>query len=147
MWKRSLGAWPERLSRLAVERTGQATVELAVTLPLILTIVLGTVDLGRVYYASIATANGARAGAQYGCSSPSAAYDQTGIRNAVYAEMGPLADPSTNNPEIAISTGDDGSGFMQVTVSVAYTFHTAIPWPVIPEEIPMKRQISLRVVQ
>ena len=144
---RKIRAWAERAWRRGRESAGQATVELAVTLPLILTIVLGTVDLGRVYYASIATANGARAGAQYACNSPSATYDVTGVRNAVLAEMGGLVDADAGNPSITVNSGNDGSGFMQVTVAVVYTFHTVVPWPVVSEEIPMTRQVSLRVVQ
>jgi len=45
---------------------GGALVELALTLPLLVIIIAGTVDFARVFYASVSLTNAARAGAQYG---------------------------------------------------------------------------------
>ena len=45
---------------------GQDLVEFALVLPLLLLIVIGVLDLGRVFFASIALANVAREGARYG---------------------------------------------------------------------------------
>lgn len=42
------------------DESGQSMVELALTLPLLLLIVIGIVDVGRIYSFSIATANAAR---------------------------------------------------------------------------------------
>ena len=44
---------------------GQALVELALTLPLILLLVLGAMDFGRVYHTKIVITNAAREGANY----------------------------------------------------------------------------------
>lgn len=44
---------------------GQALVELALTLPLILLLVLGAMDFGRMYFAKIFLTNAAREGANY----------------------------------------------------------------------------------
>ena len=137
----------ERGWRRLAGTAGQASVELAVTLPLMLLILLGTVDLGRVYHASISTANGARAGVQYASSSPAAAGDVTGVQNAVAAEMGTLADIPGGNPVVTLNSAADASGYLQATVAVAYTFRTLVPWPAIPSEIRMARQVSMRVVQ
>ena len=45
---------------------GQDLVEFALVLPVLLLIVIGVLDLGRVFFASIALANIAREGARYG---------------------------------------------------------------------------------
>ena len=46
-------------------KNGQELVEFAVMLPLLLIILIGVIDLGRVFHASITIANASRAGARY----------------------------------------------------------------------------------
>jgi Flp pilus assembly protein TadG len=57
---------------------GQSLVELALTLPLLLIILLGVVDLGRVYFSYMTVINAAREGARYGAANPN---DSTGAIN------------------------------------------------------------------
>jgi len=45
---------------------GQGLVELALILPLLLIILLGTIDFGRVFYAYVTITNASREGARYG---------------------------------------------------------------------------------
>jgi Flp pilus assembly protein TadG len=52
-----------------VEERGAALVELAIALPLLMLILVGTVDFARVFYMSIELTNAARAGAQFGAAS------------------------------------------------------------------------------
>ncbi len=54
------------------ESRGQSIVELALMLPLLMVIVAGTLDLGRVYYSYITVINSAREGARYGAAHPPA---------------------------------------------------------------------------
>jgi hypothetical protein len=61
---------------------GQSLVEFALALPLLLVLVLGAIDLGRLVYMSVGVTNAAHAGAQYGCQNPAAAGDVTGIQTA-----------------------------------------------------------------
>jgi Flp pilus assembly protein TadG len=58
------------LRRRAGGETGNALVELAVCLPLLVLTLIGTADFARVFYDAIALTNAARAGAQYGAFSP-----------------------------------------------------------------------------
>ena len=48
------------------EPCGISTVEMAAILPLLILLVLGATDLGRVFYDAIAVSNAARAGLSYG---------------------------------------------------------------------------------
>src|SRR5437868_11680411 len=54
------------LWRLMKRRKGAAMVELAVSIPIVLLLLVGVADLARVYYDSITVANAARAGASFG---------------------------------------------------------------------------------
>ena len=53
--------------------TGQGLAELALILPLLLTILLGTLDLGRAFYTYIALTNAAREAARYAAVNDSSA--------------------------------------------------------------------------
>jgi Flp pilus assembly protein TadG len=66
----------------AGEEQGQSLVELAFTLPLLLVVLVGTIDAGRVIYAAIEVANAARAGVAYGAQNPVTASDLTGMQTA-----------------------------------------------------------------
>ncbi len=54
----------------------QSLVELALALPLLLIILVGVLDLGRVYFAYMTVVNASREGARYGATKPT---DTTGI--------------------------------------------------------------------
>jgi Flp pilus assembly protein TadG len=56
-------------------KKGQELVEFAVMLPLLLIVLIGVIDLGRVFHASITIANASRAGARY---ASSYGFDDTG---------------------------------------------------------------------
>jgi Flp pilus assembly protein TadG len=62
--------------------TGQGLVELALTLPLLILILMGGAEFARFAWASIETANAARAGAQYGAQTNVTASDDAGMQTA-----------------------------------------------------------------
>jgi Flp pilus assembly protein TadG len=61
---------------------GQGLVELALTLPFLMFILLGGAEFARFAWASIETANAARAGVQYGAQTNVTASDNAGITTA-----------------------------------------------------------------
>jgi Flp pilus assembly protein TadG len=61
---------------------GQAFVELAFVVPVLILLLLGAVELGRLAYADIEVSNAARAGVAYAMQSNTKASDSTGIQNA-----------------------------------------------------------------
>jgi Flp pilus assembly protein TadG len=65
---------------------GGSLVELALTLPILVLLVLGAAELGWVTYASDEVANAARAGVSYGCQTSATAGDITGIQNTAAAD-------------------------------------------------------------
>jgi Flp pilus assembly protein TadG len=62
-------------------RSGQGLVELAFALPILLLMLLGTIDLGRLFFDYVEMRNAVREGAGYGAHVPS---DTAGIVNRVY---------------------------------------------------------------
>ena len=113
-------------------QTAQSLVEFALTLPLLLLILLGAVDLGRVFNASVAITNASREAARYGMSNLD---DTTGIKARAIQEAagsGITLTPSNIVIQCYISGawGNclDGSGNPlahngeQVRVTVNYTF-------------------------
>lgn len=124
---------------------GQSLAELALLLPLLLLIVLGAVDWGRVYFAYVSVTNAARNAADYASDSPDAAADLAGIEAAVRAETGDLLDISADNPDLAVVTGTDSQGHLYAEVTVRYTFSTLFPWPGLPDAVNVERTLRTRV--
>jgi Flp pilus assembly protein TadG len=73
-------------------QAGGALVEMALVLPVLVLVFVGTIDFGRVFYASQALNNAARAGAQYGAHTPA--------RSGDFAGMKSTAEAATNTPGI-----------------------------------------------
>jgi Flp pilus assembly protein TadG len=65
-----------------VDDAGQSLLELALTMPLFLLLIVGTAELARFAWAAIEVSNAARAGAQYGAQGHTAAGDKAGIQAA-----------------------------------------------------------------
>jgi len=101
---------------------GQSLVEFVILLPVLLIIMAGVLDLGRVYYASVALTDAASEGATYAAIHPDdpneailrAQEATTGLIN-IDASMVNIAAPT-------IATG------APITVSVGYTFTVLTPF-------------------
>jgi Flp pilus assembly protein TadG len=61
---------------------GQSLLELALVLPMLLLLLVGTIEIGRFAYYSIVVSNAARAGAQYGAQNLTTAADLAGMQTA-----------------------------------------------------------------
>jgi Flp pilus assembly protein TadG len=71
-----------RTSSRRARHRGQASVELALSLPLLLLMFLVVVETGRAFYIAISVVNAARAGVQYGSQNLSTAADNAGMQAA-----------------------------------------------------------------
>lgn len=69
---------------------GAALVELALTTPLFILLLMGSVELGRLAYFAIEVANAARAGASFGAVNKGNAADDTNILNAAKSDAADL---------------------------------------------------------
>jgi len=71
-----------QVRRLARAEEGQAFIELALTLPVLFIILLGSAEFARLLYAGIEVSNAARAGAAYASQNIITASDSTGTQTA-----------------------------------------------------------------
>lgn len=131
---------------------GTATVELALMTPLLIGIMLGAFDFGRVSYVAIAVTGAAHAGAQYGSQNTGKAVDITGMRNAAQNHapgMGITATPVTECRCLAATvvacTSTCASG-MRVYASVTATrsFSTIVNYPGVPNFLTITRTARMR---
>src|SRR5579863_336052 len=81
----------------ALEETGQALIEAAVSLPLMLAMLLGMAELGKVVYCGIEVTNAARAATQYAAmnggafsTTDASGLDTTGMLSAATGDAGNL---------------------------------------------------------
>lgn len=97
---------------------GQSLVELAIILPVLMVILLGIIDFGRVFYAYVTITNASREGARYGSLH---VFEDAAIEQRVIDEA---ATTVTIDPgEIAVSW-DDPEHPNTVTVTVNHDFQT-----------------------
>src|ERR1700722_20239127 len=71
----------DRKLRLRSQR-GQSLIEVAFLTPLLLSLMVGSIEMGRYAYLSILVGNAARAGAAYGSQSLALSVDASGIQTA-----------------------------------------------------------------
>jgi Flp pilus assembly protein TadG len=106
---------PTRSSR------GQSLVEFALTLPLLLLVLIGILDLGRITATYVILENAAREGARYGAVHPSSS---SGIVARAQAEAsGTIINPTQMSVTSSCSPCSAGSA-LTVQVSYPFTFIT-----------------------
>ena len=115
------------------DRCGTAATELALVLPLLLTLILGCVDFGRIAYTYCAVSNASRTGAEYGATHNFTTYTratwQSRLQQAVTAEMSAVPGFNASQLQVNVSTTSDSYSLFRVTVEVEYPFTTIVPWP------------------
>ncbi len=136
------------LRRFFGDKRGQSLVEFGLMLPILVLLVLGAIDFGRVFFAYVSVTNGARNGADYAAFHCSPSCDEDGIRNAVVADTSDLPNASPTNPAVTVTTdGWFGPDHRRVDVTVTYTFSTIFSWPGIPDSIDVARTVTARIAE
>ncbi len=73
-------------SNIRNSKRGNAAVEMAVSVPVLLAMVLGAIDFGRLHFEAMVVENASTVGSFYGAQAIRYAGDSTGIRNATRGE-------------------------------------------------------------
>lgn len=145
------------LSRLLRRsEVGTAAVEFAVALPVLVLLAIGATDYGRVYFAAIAVANAASAGAQYGAQKVITANDTASINQAARndgADSAPITVTSRqfcrcDAGEINCAVGDCGvygPYKLYVEVTASKTVDLLFRYPGLPTAIALTRVATFRV--
>lgn len=147
-----------KLDRIRSCERGASLAELAVALPILIMIMLGAVDFGRVWSEGLALSNAVRAGAQYGSESTVAALDTVGIKRSVLEDLESVMDASEIKAITVTSycECEDGTSVKcdlkcgvttprtYVQVRIDKRFRTLFPYPGVPKEVDLVRQARCR---
>ena len=136
-------------------RTGGAMLELVVVLPFLILLAIGVTDFGKVYFTSVAVANAARAGAEWGAFSGGQSVDQAGIEDfAKYdgAEVGAITVTSNRycrcGATATACTTQVCSGYgpprVYIEVTASQTVNFILKWPGVPPSITVSRTATFR---
>lgn len=143
---------------------GAALVELAIALPLLAVILVGTIDFGRAFRTAMIVTNAARAGAQYGSQSLTNTGDTAGMVNAatdVLTSNGLNTGPAPTAVRLCQCATDAGAFsavacnsacgggqhmVVSVTVTAVRTFSMISPFPGLPSSVTITRGSTMRAV-
>src|SRR5579862_3853490 len=148
-----------RLNNYRLRRSrGQASVELALSLPLLTALLLIIVETGRICLVAIALASAARAGVQYGAQNLSTVADNAGMQTAAVADAPHLNGMTATGSHYCKCS--DGSAstclatdcasthrltYVKVTTSATYT--PWFNWPGVPLTTTLTGNATMRVAQ
>jgi Flp pilus assembly protein TadG len=98
-----------RLLRRLWDESGQSLIEVYVILPILMLILVGAVEMGRVAYASIEVMNAAAAGVQYGAQNPITAGDSAGINVVAQNDAADITLSSVNASRTCVCSAPGSS--------------------------------------
>lgn len=129
------------------QRHGASAVELAIVLPVLMTIVLGTVDIGRAFTTRCALANavrvGAETGATYRLTPLTAEAWENRIRTAVLEELQGTPQLDLSQLSVEFESVELEPSRQRVTVRGQVSFRTIVNWPGIAHLIPISHSVSV----
>lgn len=122
-------------------RSGTATLELAVVLPLLILLFVVGVDFARVYYFNLTLINAAEGGALYASAHPDNVSKKDKIKTVALADTKNLSP----DPKVSSSSSIDSNNIEYVTVEVQWDFNTVVPYPGVPRPLTLTRSVKMRV--
>jgi Flp pilus assembly protein TadG len=133
-------------------RRGATATEFAIIFPVLMTIVLACIDLGRFGYMYIAVTNAARAGAGYGSVQRVTTTTLPAWRSAIRTTCTNEISGATGFDAKALSIPDpvlitEQGGLKRVQVRVDYQFSMLVNWPFLPNQMALSRTVEMRMVR
>jgi Flp pilus assembly protein TadG len=138
------------------KRRGGAAAELALILPVLVTVVLAATDFGRFACNYIAVTNASRAGASYGIMNNYTASTYgawtAGITQAARDEISQqVGSSNATKLTVTTTTSTDGNGLKRVQVTASYPFTTLIPWKWtglgLPQSVTLANKVEMRLIR
>ena len=129
------------IRKLIKNRCGQALVELALTLPLIIMLVMGTIEFGRMFHSYLVITNASREGARVAI---------TGVDNTIINNRIDVATSSLDNTKVIVISPDDKNlrlSTVPVTVTINYNHTIITPFvdKLVPNPIHLSSSTSMRM--
>jgi Flp pilus assembly protein TadG len=122
--------------------SGQAIVETALSLSLLVFTILGGADMARAFAAQLGVQNSARAGAE--ASVTRAATTDPQIVTYVIDELGRVAGVNAAAATVSVTHTVGAGGEQLVNVRVQYTYRTLVPWPFVPNTLSLDKTVTFR---
>jgi Flp pilus assembly protein TadG len=145
-------------SRIFTDRRGQSSVELALSIPLLIVLLLASVEFGQIFYTQICVTNAARAGVQYGAQNITTAGDTSAAVQAALADAPNVTGLTATashfcqcaNGAASTCLATDCSGshrllYVQVNTSAPYT--PMMSYPGLPGSLTLTGEATMRVPQ
>ncbi|MBI3521789.1 MAG: pilus assembly protein [Chloroflexi bacterium] len=135
---------------------GQALIEYALTLPMLVFALLGGADLARAYAIQLAVQNGTRAGAEAAAIDFSPTQTETIARTRDEMDRTPGMNAANAIVSVTLKQTDGTTDCVDpptpitpcyVTVRAQYTFRTITPWPIIPNTAGFDRATTMRTIK
>jgi Flp pilus assembly protein TadG len=127
-------------------RSGAVALEMALILPVLLTLILGAVDYGRVYSMSMMLATATRVGAEQGATYRLTPLTQPAwenrVRSAVIEQMQTASQFDIAELSLQVETTTTTTG-VRVQVSTNYPFQTIVAWPGLPRTVNLGARITI----
>jgi len=128
--------------RRPASESGQALVETALSLSLLVFTILGGADMARAFAAQLGVQNAARAGAEAWVTR-AATTDAQAIAYAT-DELGRIAGVDSAAATITVTHTTGAGGESLVNVRVQYTYRTLAPWPFVPNTLSLDKTATFR---
>ena len=129
-------------------RRAAAATELALTLPLLLLLAFGCVELGRAVSIYTMVSCAARAGAEYGATHGYSNYTYSSWQSQVTQQVqnAVQGNPSFNSSllSVGVNTTPEAGGFNLATVTANYQFSTITQWPGLPHQFTITHTVGMR---
>jgi Flp pilus assembly protein TadG len=147
-----------RLRAILRTDAGQSLIEFAILTPIVLLLLVGAIEIGRLAYLSILVNNAAHAGVQYGAQNLATAADNTGMQTAALNDGQNIAGlTATASHYCSCADGSasscqptDCSGshrLVYVQVNTTGVFRSMIGYPGLPASYTVNGQAVMRVGQ
>jgi Flp pilus assembly protein TadG len=149
--KKRLTGWRDR--KPGCGSRGQSVAEFAMVAPVLLLLLVGVADFGRVFYTAIELNNAARAGTQYGIQSPASGADTAGMIQAAENDGSGISGLTATASEYcecpdgttqACSSTPCADMRVYVEVDTSATFNTLLNYPGIPASVSMSGKSVVR---
>jgi len=129
-------------------RRAAAATELALTLPLLLLLAFGCVELGRAVSIYTMVSCAARAGAEYGAIHGYSNYTYSSWQSQVTQQVqnAVQGNSSFNSSLLSVSVNatPETGGFNLATVTANYQFSTITQWPGLPHQFTITHTVGMR---
>ena len=151
---------PKESSRNRGSKRGTITVELAVSVNLLVLLMVGASDFARVFFNSITVANASGTGSFYGAQNTIKAAGLTAIESKASDDAGDLYGVTATATLYCDCPDGSGGSFIECTELVCDSygtprvysktvveqgFQSLFPWPGIPDQVVVNRETFMRV--